>query len=425
MARSALSFFSRSLLLGASLAAAACGVAADDSDSSDGAITSNDGVALEFEFTGEVVARSSDSARRAIATQLQYVQGILVTDADANGQTGMPGLANIRETEEGDKKRITYEAKLPVVWPKNRALPDSYELALPLDVTALSAFNAKYDGSCGRNEYGQSSFWHDFNPKAPGCVLDDADVHRAPVAVRPHPQATQDVYPEYDKIWEDDALDVVAVFGIISSNTPQDEGARTREKLLREVAASLEGAERSEAPEARGILADSTVTGTANVDGRERRVTVRGILVNEVASAGTTFEQRYAEATAKADVVIYEGHSGLGKNISALARNMGAERNKYQLVYLYGCQTLGYLEPVMHEKRTELNGADADPEGTKYLDVIANALPAYGDDGRSTLALYRAMLDMRSPKTFNALIRGISPWHLVVVFGEHDNTFRP
>ena len=43
----------------------------------------------------------------------------------------------------------------------------------------LAAFNAKYDGRCGRNEYGVESFWHDFRPGASGCTLDDADVTRA------------------------------------------------------------------------------------------------------------------------------------------------------------------------------------------------------------------------------------------------------
>jgi hypothetical protein len=244
-------------------------------------------------------------------------------------------------------------------------------------------------------------------------------------AVAPHPQATEGKYPEYDQIWADDALDIVAVFGIISSNTPQDEGARTREMMLGEVSRSVTGAQRTETTTA-GVIADSTVTGKITIDGRERRVTLHGLLVQEAAAAGPAFEARYKALTEKADVVIYEGHSGLGKNINALARNTGATAGKYQLVYLYGCQTLAYLEPVMHENRIALNGAESDPEGTKYLDIIANALPAYGDNGRSTLDLYRNVLKPgTSPKNFNQLIDPISTGGLVVVFGEHDNSYQP
>lgn len=73
-----------------------------------------------------------------------------------------------------------------------------------------------------------------------------------------------------------------------------------------------------------------------------------------------------------------------------------------------------------------MNGAESDPEGTKYLDIIANALPAYGDDGRSTIELFRTVLmPGASPKTFNRVIDPMSTRGLVVVFGEQDNTFRP
>jgi hypothetical protein len=430
MARTLSSSSCRSLLRVVALAAAtagaaACGTTVDDAAGSDDAITSNDGRTLEMKLTGEVVARSNDTARKAIAAQLQYVQGILTTDVRGNGQTGMPGLTNVRETVEGDKKIITYEASLAVVWPKSSEAPATYDLVLPRDTTSLAAFNAKYDGRCGRNVYGQETFWHDFDPKAAGCTLEDADVVRTRATIAPHPQTTEGKYPEYDQVWNDDALDVVAVFGIISSNTPADEGARTREKLLAEVSASLQGAQRTEAPATPGVIHESTVTGTIRRDGRDRRVNVTAFLVQEASSAGQGFYGRYEAATAKADLVVYEGHSGLGANINALARNTGAQAGKYQLVYLFGCQTLAYLEPTMHEKRIALNGAERDPEGTKFLDVIANGLPAYGDDGRSTIGLYRALLDPSAPKTFNQLIDGISSLHLVTVFGEHDNTFRP
>jgi len=434
-ARSLTSLFSISSLSLSSLArpvavvlagacAAACADAAPSASAEDD-ISSNDGIALELRFEGEVLARANDTPRKAIATQLQYAQGILTTAVSANGQTGMPDLANVRETVEGDKKRIKYEAKLAVIWPKQRPLPTTYELPLPLDTTALSAFNTKYDGACGRNEYGRDTFWHDFNPVATGCQVDAADVFRASASVARHPQTTVGTYPEYDKVWADDSLDVVAVFGIISSNTPSDEGARTREKLLTEVSATLRAPERVDAPSMRGVIAESTVTGTIDVGGRERRVNLTGILVQEAASAGAAFDARYAELTAKADLVIYEGHSGLGSNINALARNTGATAGKYQLMYLYGCQTLAYLEPTMHEKRIALNGAENDPEGTRFLDIVATALPAYGDDGRSTLAFYRAMVAPGAPKSFNDLMTGISSRHLVTVFGEHDNTFQP
>ena len=412
-----------SAFLALCLASVACNGASEDAAGAEDSFTSNAGATLELRFKGEVVTVASDTPRRAVASQLQYVQGQLVENAGANAATFIPTLTNVREVVEGDKKRISYEAALAVAWPKTSPTPTTYELVLPRDITALAAFNAKYDGPCGHAKYGSDTFWYNFDPKAEACSLDAADVQRTVATVAPHPQSTQGMYPEYDKIWADDTLDMVAVFGIISGNTPSDDGAVTREKLLTDVSATLRGATRTEGPATQGILKESTVTGKVDVNGRERTVNLTGILVQEVSGAGSRFEARYEQLSAKADLAVYYGHSGLGKNIKALARITGAQRGKYQLVYLYACQTLGYLDPAMFERRAALN--EGDPDGTKYLDIIANTLVAYGDQGRAFFDLYKVVLDQRTPKTFNQIIRSASSSHIPVVYGEHDNSFRP
>src|SRR5439155_26650110 len=103
-------------------------------------------------------------------------------------------------------------------------------------------------------------------------------------------------------------------------------------------------------------------------------------LVSELASTGADFDGRFGAATEGADLLVYSGHSGLGKNINAFARKARATKGHYQLAYLNGCQTFAYLGTAMHDKRRDLNGAAGDPNGTKFLDVVANALPAYGDN---------------------------------------------
>ena len=403
---------------------AACTAESSEVDTGGDAITRNAASTFELRFTGDVVTSSDETPRMAIATQLQYMQGALTTELGGNAQVGMPTLTNVREFDEDGKKRITYDVVLSALALKSRAVPETYDVVLPRDVTKLNAFNNAYDGECGKNEYGRETFWHDFNPKAAGCALNDADVMRAKASVKPHPQETQGKFPEYDKVWEDDSLDVVAVFGIIDGDTPDDEGAVARSELLKGVAGSLTNPKRTAAPKAEGILKDDTVSGSVRVGGRDRLVNVTAILVHDAASAGQEFEKRYAALTTKADFVVYDGHSGLGANINALTSNMGATAGKYQLAYLYGCQTLAYLGPAMHEKRIALNGAERDPEGTKFLDVIATGLPALGDDARSTLKVYNAMLHPEAPKTFNELLDGMWTSHLPVVFGEHDNAFK-
>lgn len=412
------------LLLAVLAAACAPSSEEDVKPAGEDAITSNDGNALEFQFEGSVVTEADTPARQAIVAQLQYMQGILTTAERANGQVGLVELSNVKETAGGATKTISYKASLPVLFPKRTTVPTKYDLALPKDATRFDAFNAKYDQKCGFNEYGVETFWHDFNPSAASCQLEDADVVRATASVRPHPKTTTNKYPEYSEIWKDDALDIVAVFGIISSNTPTDEGAREREAVIRRISESLTGAKRVDNTPGRSAIKDSTVTGTIMVGGKKRNVKLDAILVEEVAATGSDFDERFGAATEKADFVVYSGHSGLGKNINALAKKSRVTKGKYQLSYLNGCQTFAYLGDALKEKKVAANPEDT--AGTKYLDIVANALPSYGDDGDTIITLYEAMTKYTSgPKTYNQLLQDFSSRHLVAVFGEDDNAFTP
>jgi len=417
--------------LGLTLFAGGCTAAAAP-DETDGAvsedeITSTDGTPLEMRFDSEVVAAKDTPAKNAAIAQLEYLQGVLTTGSRANAQFRFVDVQNVRETPEGAaKKRITYSASLAVIFPSTQRIPRRYDLAAPLDVTDLAAFNAKYDGRCGRNEYGRETFWHDFNPKAPGCTL-DSDVKKMRATVRPHPLGTTDKYPEYDQVWADGSLDIVAVYGAISDTSDSDTGATDRESFLAKVSGALRGAERKDIAPSGRILKHSVVTGTTTVDGATKKVRLVAYFIEEAASAGREFLESYATETEKADIVVYSGHSGLGTNIAALANATRATAGKYQIAFFNGCQTWGYLGPGMHDARTALNGRATDPNGTKFLDVIVTALPAYAEPTPTEQILFDAMLTKK--KGWGELLRLFSgqQWnkHLTSVFGEDDNTYRP
>ena len=56
-------------------------------------------------------------------------------------------------------------------------------------------------------------FWYFYRPQQLGCELETEDVIEFAAQLRPNGEATEGMYPEYDKVWEDDALNVVAIFG--------------------------------------------------------------------------------------------------------------------------------------------------------------------------------------------------------------------
>jgi len=63
------------------------------------------------------------------------------------------------------------------------------------------------------------------------------------------------------------------------------------------------------------------------------------------------------------------------------------------------------------------------------MDVVANALPGYTNnltDMSITILRASTKLDAPSvPKSFNDLMKEMPEIHLVAVFGEEDNKFRP
>src|SRR5262245_47552066 len=86
-----------------------CASDGEDASASNGAITSNDGKIVGFEFTGEVKANKSDQAREAIVAQLSYIQGILTTNEHGNGHVGQVELSDVHEQVDGQTKTIQYK----------------------------------------------------------------------------------------------------------------------------------------------------------------------------------------------------------------------------------------------------------------------------------------------------------------------------
>jgi hypothetical protein len=413
---------SRVLLLGVPLLIAACSSGKDDWEGAgaDAPITSNEAQIVDFNFAGELSTAKDEDARKAIVGQLFYTVGVLTTDQDANGQVGRVETTDVSETVEGDIKHIKYAAKLPVAWPKGRQVPRSYDVVLPKDVQAasLQSFNAKYDGRCGKNEYGQETFWHDWNPKANGCTIDEPDVVRTSAVVTKSSQVTQDKYPEYTRVWEDGRLEVVAIFGYAQGGAAGDVGGAEYEEFLRTVQQALPGSQQKSNDLTPSIAKDVTIS--------TNNVSVTALLIDTLYKTGPDFGVRYDALSETADLVVYNGHSELSKNTNALAGMGKVAPKKYQVFFFDSCDTYAYLDTALTDRRIAVNGAADDPKGTKYLDVATNVLPSYFTNyAGSSVSLFKALLDPKNPKSYNAILAELPADQVVVVTGEEDNAFQP
>jgi hypothetical protein len=397
----------------------------DDSAGDEAPITSNDAQIVDFTFSSEVLAPKSDDTHKAIVSQLFYTVGALTSEHQANGQIGRVTTSAITETVEGDNKRIKYTARLPVAWPKGASVPKTYAVVLPNDTTKLAAFNDKYDGKCGANEYGHDVFWHDFNPVATGCTVDDADVVKSTAKITKNKAVTTGKYPEYAKVWEDGALNVVAIFGYSDSGGATDQGEQEYDEFVKRAQDLFPGATSTTNATSDSIHKDITIKAKVRVEGADHDVSITSLLIGTLYTSGADFDTRYDPLSEKADLVVYNGHSELSKNTNALAAKGKVAPKQYQMFFFDSCDTYAYLDTALTDRRHALNGAD-DPVGTKYLDVATNVLPSYFSNyAASSLTFVSALANRDAPKTYNEIMTSLPSDQVVVVSGEEDNVFHP
>ena len=394
--------------------------------------SSAEAVFLDFTFDGELFTDRSWGVESVIEDQLLYTIGQL------NGSRGVSRLdrvqlSDVTSTPEGSGYRVTYTAQLIVAWGRRTAVPTEYTLKLPRDMThaALTRFAETYGHTCvdwGAHDVDSGSMWYYYRPERSGCSLADGDIV-APVAdVQLSDINTSGRFPEYDRVWEDDTLRVVAVFGKYEdgATTSADAGIAAYNRFVEEIARDLGAHELTTVP---ATLPSSPGIATPEVSFRAiladgRRVEVVAILVDNVRTAGPTFDARYGELSTRADLIVYNGHAGLGANIRALAQKGEWVEGQYAIVFLNGCDTYAYVDGALFDAHAAVNPDDE--LGTKYVDVVTNALPSYFSSmPRATLALLRGLMSYDEPRTYEQIFADVDSAQVIIVSGEQDNTFTP
>lgn len=394
--------------------------------------SSIEAIIVDLEFDGELTTSSSWGVEQRIEDQLLYTIGHLNGDRSV-GRLDRVELSEVRTERIDDGYHVTYHARMPVAWGHRDNVPETYELTLPRVATysGFEAFTQQYMSTCvdwGAHDVDSGSMWYYYRPNAYRCELDADDVIVTVATVEESAVNTTGLYPEYHMVWEDDALRVVAIFGKYEdgATTSSDAGVAAYNSFVRSIQQELAPhtvvTTPSEVPNNPGVeVPDITFTATLP-DGRQ--VEVVALLVDNVRTAGYDFTRRYESLTPTADLIAYNGHSGLGANIRALANKGRWVTGQYSIVFLNGCDTYAYIDSALANAHTRVNSDD--PHGTKYLDIVTNAMPAYfRSDAPATMALVRGLMSYDAPRTYENIFESVDSSQVVLVTGEQDNTFRP
>jgi hypothetical protein len=394
--------------------------------------SSAEAIFLDMSFDGELLTDARWRPEQQIEAQLLYTIGLF------NGERGVARLDrvelhDVRVEPMGDRYRILYSATLPVAWGRRQQVPTEFRMRLPRDVSAagLERFTARYGTTCvdvGAHDVTSGSFWYYYRPNRSGCRIEAGDVIEPIAAVEVSAINTTGRYPEYHEIWEDDALRVVAIFGKYEdgATASSDAGIAAYNRFLREVQSLLRPHAPITMPES---VPDDPGVSVPEVTFRaqiadHRSIEIVALLVDNVRTAGPAFDARFAELSPRADLIVYNGHAGLGSNVRALARKGRWIAGQYAIVFLNGCDTYAYIDNALWAAHAAVNPDD--PTGTRYLDIVTNAMPAYFSSmPRATMALIRGLLSVDAPRTYEQIFADIDRSQVVLVSGEQDNTFTP
>lgn len=399
------------------------------SEKGSGAFTSEQATLLDFEFDGSYTASSVWSTQRTAEDQLLYTIGQLNGERSV-GRLDKVVLTSIRRTTEPDgRTRVDYHARLPVAWGDKLNLPTGFAITLPRRMDDLQGFSDRYSHDCvdfGAHDVDPGSMWYYFRPERSGCALLEEDVVRTQATVSRSVENTTGKYPEYDMVWEDDELRVVAIFGKNEDGaTSNDVGIDAFNRFVSGVRTTLGAGvvtTPTNVPVDPGVANPDVTFQVTRADGL--RVTVVALLVDNVRTAGVTFDRRYEELSTEADLIFYNGHAGLGSNVRALARKGDFRAGKYQIFFMNGCDTFAYVDGSLAQTRAALNPDD--PTGTKYMEIVTNAMPAFFSEiADDSLAIMRGLLSVDDPMTYEEIFGGIDRSQVVVVTGEEDNAFTP
>lgn len=408
------------------------GVKSDDGGKADSSALA---VFLDATFDGKLVTDFTFDTNQTIQDQLLFTVGQL-NGVTAVGRVDRAEISNVKKTTSGGKTTITYTAKLPVAWGHKNSVPDSIDLKLPLDISSSGQqkWADKYRVDCNDDpseleEIDAGSMFYFFRPNAPSCKLSETDTFTAKATLTPSPIQTTGKFPEYDKVWADGTLEVVAIFGKFADGaTSGDAGINGFNEFVGAMKSELKDKQLvtipASVPTNPGVKAPDIEFSATLADGK--KIHVVALLTDNVDKGLSTpaFRSRYESLSGKADFIVYNGHAGLGTNIRSLANAGQWQQGQYVVVYMNGCDSYAYIDDALSNAHKAVNPDDT--TGYKYIDIAVNGMPAFfASMSGATMAMFRGLLSYDNPMTYEQIFKQVDASQVVLVTGESDNVYTP
>ncbi|MBI3558663.1 MAG: hypothetical protein HY074_20540 [Deltaproteobacteria bacterium] len=423
---------------------------------------------LLFEATADVVLAGSptvamlngqggahDAALARVDEQIQHLMGTFQSESFKSkfpfpGVLGEYHQIRFMKIEDGSaegRKLLTYRYSGKVVFKKEAFRANDVRMVpinLPLAPDLIYALGVKGDKNLCTDEHynSEGDFWYFWDPDMDGCPLsgDTRNIVRITGKLT-RLENTKLTYPDYEKLYGNNGnganFDIAVFFGYIDEvenlrmHNRRDDGAKAMRFLEAEL--KNQGFELVEKKNAFREYRNGRVVEGINYLRRYQRhvskfghdVTVRvQILLGDtmIGSKDETFHRYLMPAFRDADVVVYDGHSGLGGNLDlGSLPDIEFRADKYQLFFFNGCSSYPYFNGSFFKAKG----------GSENLQIVTSGLPTITDSaGPNAVTFIQGFLDGKTLSFQTMLSRlevsnGDNGTYLTGVNGDESSSWHP
>jgi len=390
--------------------------------------------------------------------QIMHLMGIFQSDSFLNsywpgalGETYKITFTQLKKGRTPSRRELHYKFEGKVVFHKNafgRFFESEVPLILPLQPDKIYKLGM-IDGHnyCTDEHYNtEIDFWYFWDPDKNGCPLNDnnTDVLRFTGTLN-RLSNTRWTYPEYDQLYKRDnnkkELNISVFVGLMNEDLDfslpdrKDEAYKAYNQIQREVRALGYKLSENKKNFSYDIQNEQFQDGINNMKvyskelktklGTPLKVNIRILITDtSITSPDETFHHYYVNSLQTADIMVYDGHSGLGGNLDLMSLpDVDWNLSKYQLFYFNGCSSYPYFNGSYFSAKN----------GTKKLDIITSGLPTYSNTAGSNVMAFLNNFLKGKINTYQSILGDIElsnqvngeETYLTGVNGDEDNIFSP
>ncbi len=290
----------------------------------------------------------------------------------------------------------------------------------------------------------EGDFWYFWDPEQDNCMLNgNTTLIQRPTGKLTIMENSTDTFPDYNKLYSDNGnkknLNIVVLLGYvdtINNNLAPHKKDTTYANYIAiykdlenkgyKLTTRKDGFRVSSGGKFESKGADFLREYTKSIVTKNKQsvdVKVQIVLADtDIASTDNTFHYFLVPAFENADILIYDGHSGLGGNLDLASFPQVKFKNKYQIFFFNGCSSYSYYNGMFFSSKG----------GSENIDIVNSGLETSSDStARNAFTFMKFVLAGQLPSyefMLGALENSnykVNGTYLTGVSGEKDNTYKP